>query len=249
MAAGLFALLSLALGFALKQSSQVWLSNSSHQDATQLLRKASTRLEAELSMASTAQLSTTTVPASLSSGGFDGDAVWFLSHINPYDGEAYLKSDGSPFWQCNVLYYTVIPQNVNDLNGGPVTGGVDPDGYESRCTHKVLIRKVIDLAGPSDPNDESTEETLLTDPTPYLTRPTAFDLPNMQSEVDVVKAEPITSGLLFFRARVRAAPKGVEFDIRALSRDEARRVARVTGGSMLDSQYTLQNRLFVSARN
>lgn len=249
VAAGMFTLLSLVLALALKQSSQIWLSNSSHQGATQRLRKAATKLEHEISMASLAELSIAAVPSSLSTGGQDGDAVCFLSHINPHDGQAYLKSDGTPFWQCNVLYYPVIPQNVDELNGSAMVGGVDSEGYEDRCPHKVLIRKVIDTGSPTDPTDEDTEETLLSDPTPFLTRPATLQMSNLQTESEVVRAELVTAGILCFRAQKSNHPKGIHFDLRSFSQEEARRVARSTSSSLLDSPFTQQNRLFVKTRN
>jgi hypothetical protein len=246
---GLFTLLSVALALALKQSSMVWNSSSSHRDATQRLRQVATELERSIPMASVQNLDTTPVPASLPSGGYDGDAIWFLSHINPYDGKAYVKSDGTPFWQCNVLYYSVTPRDVDRIAGTQVPSGVNPDGYEDRCSYKVLLRKTIDLNGPSDLTDEDTSERLLVNPARFLTRPVKYDTSHMVGENDLISTELVATELLLFRASPQSSPDGVQFDIRAVSQEEAQRVARATSNSMLESPLTSQSLLFVTAHN
>ena len=249
IAFALFSLLSLILATALHQSSKVWRRSSGQKDASLRLRKVASRLESEIAMASLGEMTIAPVPASLPAGGYDGDALWFLSHINPVDGKAYLKSDGTPFWQCNVLYYAAVPKNVGQLSTYTIRAGSDPDSYEDRCPHKVLIRKVIDLGTDTDPTDEDTAEMLLTDPSEYLTRPEVFDTRPMNGESDLLSAEIVATELLLFRAQVLNAQKGVQFDLRATSIDESERASTSTSQSLLDSIYTSQSSLFVAVRN
>ena len=249
IAAGLFAVFSAVLAVALKQSSSLWLSNSSQLDASARLRKVAVQLERDFPMARVADSGTSTVPASLSSGGYDGDAVWFLSHINPTDEKAHILSDGTPFWQCHVLYYCVVPRNVETLVGGTVPDGKDADNYEDRCSYKVLIRKVIDVGTATDPTDESTAETLMPNADAYLTRPDGYDTSSMTAEPGVMSVEIVATKLLLFRAKKDAAPSRFEFDIRALSVEAQQKVAKNPSGPLLESPYTLQSLISVSARN
>ena len=249
IAAGLFALLSAALAMALKQSSSMWISNSSQLEAAERLRKVSVQLERDFPMARLQNSRTSVVPASFSSGGYDGDAVWFLSHINPNDGKAYLLSDGTPFWQCQILYYCVVPNQVESLAGGSLGEGKNSDGYEDRCPYKVLIRKVIDAGAAANPTEESTQETLLTNIDPYLSRPNGYDTSAMLSEPGVVSANIVASQLLFFRVRQEVSPPRHQFDIRAVSLAARQKVARTSFESLLESPYTLQSLVDVKARN
>lgn len=249
IAFGLFTLLSLLLAAALRQSSKVWRSAAGQKDTGQKLRKVATTLEREFCMSSPTQIAIGTVPPSLGSGGYDGDAIWFLSHVNPIDGKSYIKSDGTPFWQCNVLYYLTVPQNVEQLTDYPIRSGSDADNYEDRCPHKVLIRKVIDIGPDTDPTNEDTAETLISDPSEYLTRPVLLNTSFMSGETDLISTEIVATDLLYFRAALVDPPKGIQFDIRATSLEEANRASTSTSESLLESIYTAQSLLFVAARN
>jgi hypothetical protein len=245
---GLFALLSLILSLALRQSSDLWVSSSSHQEATQVLRKVSLSLERDVPMISQDELDMMPVPSSLG-GGVDGDAVWFLSHINPVDGQPYLKADGTPFWQCNVLYYSVIPKNVDQLASRPVHVGAT-DGYEDRCPYKVLIRKVIDFGPATNPSDEVTEEVLMTpdDIAPYLTRPDKLSTTSMRGEPKLLDMELVGYPLLLFRASPTSAPRGIQFDIRVVAVEKAERQAKGPQ-SLMNSAATTRSDLFICTHN
>ena len=245
---GLFAVLSLLMALALKQSSTLWVTSSSHQDANEVLRKISARLEKDVPMVSLEHLDIAPVPASLG-GGVDGDAVWFLSHINPTTGRPHLKADGTPFWQCNVLYYSVVPESVDQLSTRPIRSG-STDGYEDRCPYKVVIRKVIDQGTPTDPNDENSEEKLMSaaDISAYLSRPDRLSVAAMAGEANLLDLEIVGYPVLLFRGSPIAAPEGVQFDIRAVAIERAHRLDKGSE-SLLDSAATIRSELFVSAHN
>lgn len=244
IAAVLFVLLTVLLALALQQATRLWLFNSSHLDGSRQLRLASTRFEDELSMARLEKVAVGQVPSTLNSAAFDGDAIWFLSHINPHDGKAYLKTNGTPFWQCNILYYCITPSDVS------MPTGRDADGYEDRCYRKMLVRKVIDLNGPSDPKNEATQEQLIPadDLKLYLTVPDGKG--NTGGERgEVLKTEIIATRLLYFKATTDPIHNNVVLDMRALSEDEAGKAAGGLDRNLLDSPYTLQNLLSVQAKN
>lgn len=245
---GLFAVLSLLMALALKQSSALWVTSSSHQDANEVLRKVSARLERDIPMVDLEALDIAPVPSSIG-GGVDGDAVWFLSHINPTTGKPHLKADGTPFWQCNVLYYSVVPRSVDRLSSRPIRTG-STDGYEDRCPHKVLIRKVIDFGDPTDPGDENTEEELMTSGqiAAYLSRPDQLSVKDMAGEANLLDLELVGYPLLLFRASPVNAPEGIQFDIRVVALERAHRLDKGSE-SLLESPATTRSELFVSAHN
>lgn len=226
----------------------MWLSSSSGQDAAQRLQKAAIALERDFPMASVSNVRVRPVPASLSGGGYDGDAIWFLSAVNPHDGKAYVKADGTPFWQCHIIYYSVVPDQVEALATRPIRAGITND-YEDRCPHKVLVRKVVDVGTPTDASDEDSAEVLMDDPSRFLTRPTKYDVSAMTAQAETLKVDIVTNDILYFRAETQTAPSGVQFDLRALGIEEANSVATAQSISLLDSPFTKQSLLFVKARN
>ncbi|MCA9794529.1 MAG: hypothetical protein KC910_22125, partial [Candidatus Eremiobacteraeota bacterium] len=188
------------------------------------------------------------VPPSL--GGFDGDAFWFLSAEDPITGEFARLPDGSPFWQRNVLYYAVVPLQVDQMAGQTVVGGSDTSGYEDRIPYKVLVRKVIDVPPATDTSDEDTIETLLSDPSPYLTRPTRLDLTALAAEPGVEQVEIVCARLVSFRAnRGLDYPDQVEFDLRAVALDEVKKQQGIGTTQLLDGPFTLHHLVSVRPRN
>lgn len=248
-AAGLLTLVTLVALVALRQTVRVWHNISGRDQASLQLRRAALRLERDACRASTAQMGLQPGPASLPGGGSDGDVFWFLTPVAG-DGEVYQLSDNSPFFQKQILYYLVVPQGVDSLAGGPVNAGSDADGYEDRCPYKLLIRKVIDLGSAADPTDEATLETLLTDPAPYLTRPNGFEVNFMLSEPGVEEVEVVANHLLQFRVRRGVDhARELEFDLRAVRIDEARREVGLGPVSLAEGPFTLQNLVSVSAHH
>ena len=200
----IFGILILILGAAVSQSSRVWARASSSSNSQLELRKAYAPLSLDLQQTHFQHVRQSTSTVSLA--GFDGDALWFLSSIDPNTGEAIRNAQGEPLWQRNILYYAVVPSGHAQLYGFTCAGAADPSGYESRCPHKVLIRKVIDSGAPTTPADEVNPEELLPDVNQYLTRPVGFDLSAM-AEPGLESVGIESRELLGFRVRIGANPQ------------------------------------------
>lgn len=250
VALALFGVLSIVLFLAVAQTTQVWSKVSSEQSAQFQLRRASAELQREVCMASLGESGQIGVNSVHHPGSFDGDAFWFLSPKPAAVGQPLLKVGGRPFWQCNVLYYMIVPDRVQEIAATAPMGGVDADGYEDRCAYKVLIRKVIDTGTPTDPADESTEEALLADPVRYLTAPQKYDVSAMASEPGVLSVKIVAKELLTFRASTGGAyPGEVAFDLRAVAIEDASKSSGFGQRSLSDGPFTLRNLVSVPAKN
>ena len=238
IALGMFALILLFTTAILVTTKSAWVSSDSEETAATAIRRALTPLEDDFSMASAVHLGQTTVPPSLGAG-MDGDAIWFLSPIDPATGQFVQNDAGQPVWQRNILYYLAVP-----LNHSGCTGLRGPDGYDDGCPHKVLVRKVINNPG-SDGG-----QNLLTDVASYLTRPRA--------ENDATATGPglesstvVGNRLLWFR--VLPDPAGGDgvrvVDARAVALEAAQGVGRVASTGYAQSPYTHFTRLSLWARN
>ena len=167
----IFFVLLTMLGLASRLTTLHWKRNSGKSTVQGQLKKAQHYLVSDLMQTSFAQLATTPVPASI--GGFDGDAVWFLTSQDPATGEFVIADDGTAHWLRNILYYTTVP--IGDGCGG----STDSEGYENECPHKLLVRKVIDFGPPTNAGTE-TEALIPVDSIgPYLTRPNGFSVTTM----------------------------------------------------------------------
>ncbi|MGE0492388.1 MAG: type II secretion system protein J [Vulcanimicrobiota bacterium] len=207
LALSLFTLLGVIGAYALRGSIQVHSRVSSQQAAEQSVTRAVSRLDRELLAASAFEIGTADVPAHLGGGGLDGQAVWFLSDVDPATGQSKRTVDGSPFWQKTILYYLVVPNNHDALCGYTCAGGVAPSGsYDDRCPHKVLVRKVLDVGSDTDLSDEATAESLPSNVNAWLTQPDAFDVSGLAGEVDLEQVEVVAGDLLWFTVDL-AAPE------------------------------------------
>jgi hypothetical protein len=155
---------------------------------------------------------------------------------------ACYKPDGSRMWQRNILYYLVVPER------DPCTGGAASNGFDDHCPHKLLIRKVIDNAPPTVPTDETTEEALLSDVTPYLTQPSGLDTSGMSVEPGVGEVRIVALNLLGMELR-RPQEAETQVDLRALSLLDAMRNLRVGSISLTESSFTQQEGFSVFPRN
>lgn len=218
---GLFGFVTAAIFLMLSRGHEMWRRDSGSHTATLALNTSLRSLEQDL-LQGPAQPSVTTVAAHLSGGGSDGQAVWTLS-ARAVDGSFTKTDDGYPFWQRNVLYYLVVPLNHQTLFGLNCAGGADPSGFDDRCPHKMLIRKVIDSGPATDPSGdpETVAESLLDDVSPYLTQPAGWDTSAMAAESGLESVEIVAGGLLRFEAR--PLPGGIVVDLRATALDQARR--------------------------
>ena len=168
----------------------------------------------------------------------DGDALWFLSFIDPTTGEP-VYSDGTgagdlgePHWQRNIMYYAVVPGSHNSVAGQSCSGGDGGDGYEDQCPHKVMVRKII-----NDPNDP---ETLLPGSGGYLDAPSGFSVSGMGGP-DLEETRLLGTNILSFR--VTGDDESVTVDLRANSIDEARKNVPL-GSTPLSGQPTTIQRVF-----
>lgn len=208
----LFSIILVTTTLILNQTIGVWRSSDSKEGAALRLRQSAVALERDVTLASSANMDQTTVAPSLSGGGFDGDAFWFLSAVDPATNLLVRNEDGAPVWQRNILYYLVVPSNHTSCKG--VLG---PNGYDEGCSHKMLLRQVID-------NSNGGVQELLADVTAYLGRPNGVDTTGVGGP-GTEQVSVVSTNLLWFR--VLPAPTGLEgarlFDLRAVALDIAQR--------------------------
>lgn len=242
----LFSLVTLSTFLLLSRGHQFWRDSSGHHTAT-LKLNAAKRLSLELDE-STNPVGIADVPSSLSGGAPDGKAVWFLSARDSATGEFVRGPDGAPFWQRNVLYYLVVPQQHATLFGSVCAGGPGP-GPDDYCPHKVLVRKVIDSGPPTVPSGDiaTTVEELLPDVAAYLTRPDGYEVNNMAGESGLEQARLVATQLLYFDA-VESSGE-VILDLRATSIPSVSRRMTVGSGPLGEDGLTSQSLRSVFPRN
>jgi len=240
----LFSLVGLLLAASFTGATTIWRSTSASTDSQLALTKPRDDLTRDLQSTSFSTVQVTAGPSSL--GYVDGDALWFLSAVDPATGRFMRKVDGTPFWQRNILYYSVVPNDHTGLFGYTCTGGSDGSGYDVQCPHKVLLRKVIDKGSPTDPTDESTEEELLTpgEVTAYLTRPNRFDTSSMLGEAGLSDVSMPTNSLLLFRCQLAPQPqwpREVRVELGAVSLATAAREVNIGSVPLSNTRfYNLQ---------
>ncbi len=245
ISAALFGLVSLIGLACFLYAVRVWKNTNDRHAATTTLRKINLRLESDLlqSRATTAQISVT--PSSLG-GAPDGHALWFLSAQGP-DGQFVRNSQGEPLWMRNVLYYITVPNPLESVSPFSMVGASGPDGLEDRCPYKVMIRKVIDSDGPTGPNDEDDPESLLSDASPYLTRPSGLNTAPMASEPGLESVEIVGVNVLGFQ--VQQSGDAFAFDLRAVRRQEAESSLALGTVSLSNHPLTVQARFSVLPQN
>lgn len=244
VAAGVFSALLLVVLALFNQSIYVWRATSSSDGANRELRKARVALERDLELTNLTQVARVNVPGHLSGGVADGQALWFLSPLDPATGRLVTDEDGKPVWQRNILYYLVVPTNHSTLFGMTCAGGGNSKGMDDRCPHKLLIRRVIDFGTPTDPADPATAESLIPAGSiaPYLQQPPGgFDISGWPD------ARIVASNLLTFESTDGTG--AINVDVRAVGIDEARREAHLGVDALYDSRFTEQHPFSVFPRN
>lgn len=241
VAFGLFSMVGLMLAVSFAGAGNVWRNVSGSTDAQLSLRKARGWLDRDLKRTSFSSIGEAAGMNTL--GAEDGSLIWFLSAVDPVTGEFMRTSTGEPFWQRNIIYYLAVPQNHVTLFGFTCSGGADANGFEVQCPHKVLIRKVVDGGGATDPLDETTIEQPLT-PTEaagYLSRPIGFDTSAMNSEPGVTDVSIAATNLLSMQ--VELAPdarweREVRIDLLSVAILSAQREVRIGQNPMNASRFT-----------
>jgi len=208
------------------------------------MRRARATLERDLILANSGQIGRSRMPDYLGGGGDTGESLWFLSPVDPASGQTVLREDGKPCWQRNILYYITIPLNHDQLFGMHCQGGMGSNGFDDRCPHKVLVRRVIDSGHATV--DEATQETLLAGSAigAYLVRPMNLQFP---------QGKLVATGLLHFSTLSGPPPASIPteifVDLRSLSLEEAQRHARVGLDSFFGSRFESRAPFSVYLRN
>lgn len=224
----MFALILLATYQIFLRTNQGWQRLSGDQSASSHLQRAEGWLRRDLSLAAYDRLRISSGPLSLS--GKDGDAVWFLSAIDPDTGEFVRNGDGSPRWQRNILYYSVIPAGSGnaDFQGA----GIAVDGYEVSYPYKLLVRKEIQA------------QELIDDIGPYLERPNGLDFSSTNTQITLV-----ASRLLSFQVNADDGLRGVRVTLQAASLEEAAREFPIGSRDLLDARFLLERRFELFPEN
>jgi type II secretory pathway pseudopilin PulG len=230
-----------------------WWRINAKQASEQQLYRAQTQLERDLRAASfelesdRATIGVRQAPSELVNlAGSDGDVLWFLSAIDPLTGRFVRHpSDGTPFWQRNVLYYAVSPLGLDSMDY--LGSGRNVGGYESACPFKLLLRKEIDSGPPTSPTSDftSTVEKLMTydQIAAHLNRPTGYSCAAMAAANATVK--PVAANLLTFRVQLDQELRGVSLEIRCTAIEQARREGTISDRDLSENPATTQLR-FVS---
>jgi len=244
LATAIMSIMMVVLGEALLQAQGSFRNVSGASDSSDTLRKVTLMMRRELLQTSAAQIGSGFSCNSL--GSPDGYALWFLSNVGS-DGQPHFMVDGSPFWQRNVLYYLVVPNDHNGLFGQNCVGGAGPSLTDDRCPHKVLIRKVIDFGAATDFTNEANIEPLMTGPqvAAYLTRPNGYKTQGMMAEAGIKTAQVVGRNLLTFVVTV-PGPGSVTLDTRATSIARARNKVALGNVSLFNSPFTFHFSLTVS---
>lgn len=235
----IFAVILVMTTFIMAQAKSAWVVNNSEEAASVRLRTALGPLQRDFSLGSHENIAQAPVPASLGGGGKDGDALWFLSPIDPGTKEMVRNTAGEPVWQRNILYYLSVP-----LDHYGCAGTLGPDGYDEGCPHKVMVRKVI-----NNPAADGTQ-ALLKNASAHLGRPSS-NTATGPLQPGVEESHIIGSNLLWFR--VLPNPTGGEgarfIDARAVAIDAAQRIAQAGLQRHANSPSTVHSQLPVTAHN
>lgn len=236
--------------FMITMASDTYRHISGHEDGALQMKKASRQMQVDLLGSFSAA---TGVHAAPGPGGTNGDAVVLLSSRKEdrADGATCVTATGAPYWQRNIIYYPAIP------TGDTCAGGVNGDGYEDMCPHKVVIRKVVDSGPPTRPAEDggipaADKEELLTDVSTYLTRPSGLGTTAMLSEPGVTSAEIVATNLLTIRAEKDPdpnAPGEVKVTFQAFNEDVGSRTTAIGTTNLGNHAKTQTHVLSVFPRN
>ncbi len=236
----------------LKFTIGVWWRVNAGADAQQQIHRAHAHLERDLKGAGFSleggrrSVDAVSRPAHLNSlAGSDGDVLWFLSALDPLSGEFQRMPDGSPFWQRNVIYYLVTPQELTEF--GFTGSGYEADGYEVGCPHKVLLRICIDSGVPTSPSTEpeTSRERLLSPEEVFglLQRP--LDRRTMGMSGPTHSVIPVAIDILSFRVDLIADLRAVEIDLISAPIAEVRGLPNYGARDLSEEAATLHvKRLF-----
>lgn len=222
LAAAIFSVIGLLAYQLLHMAWKSYHRISGHEDAVLQLKRAMRQMESDLLATNFNNVTVADVPPSLGGGGKDGSALACLTSAVNGTGPVASTLAGSPYWQRNVLYYLVVPAV------DPCPGGVDPEGFDDRCPHKILMRKVVDVGSVTNVSYPVSPEVNLTSFGPYLTRPNGVDFGTMWGEPGISRVEIAAMNLLSFVARKEPdpnSPEEVKVTLRALNLEQKSKIA------------------------
>lgn len=198
---GLLTLFMLVGYSMLKMADKVFHHISGNEDASMQLKRAARMLQKDIVATNIANVTVVNVPSGLPATAADGSAICLLSASVGGSGDMVTKAVGEPFWQRNILYYVVVPQ------GDPCQGGADANGFDDRCPHKLLVRKIIDVPPLTSPADLPPVDEVNANPVPYLTRPIGrVDISNLLGEANVNQVELVARGMVTMQVKVQPNP-------------------------------------------
>ncbi len=233
-------IMALVVAVMVKGFSALSQANARH-DAESSLAKAYYWMKRDLEMASSKALERKRVALP---GG--GDAIWFLSAVDPEDQNpdssfARQPDGGAPLWRRQVLYYLARPGDYATVSNG-LSPAVDPDpNADYYAPHKFLIRKVLDLPGEPESllNGSGIDS--------YITTPVDYRLSPFSSETNVIDYKLVADRLLGLESRV--VDNSIEVDLSAFRVGEAGKSMRLGQVSLKDHPGRLVRRFRVMLRN
>jgi prepilin-type N-terminal cleavage/methylation domain-containing protein len=249
----LLALMTLAGFFMLQIAQKSFWKVTGNEDAALQLRKATRQIQRDLQVSNFSQTNVFKVPGSLpgSSAGFDSIALACLSCSTDGVGDVVTKAGGEPYWQRNVLYYLIVPQ------GDTCQGGIDPTTQcDDRCPHKVLVKKIIDLAPTTSPTgipsaDIETMMTGLQAPM-FLSRPNRTDVSAMASEAGVSQVSVVANQLLTMIVERQPDPNiplEVRIQLQAYNQAAGQKLVAVGTAPLSKNENTISQQLSLFPRN
>ena len=194
--------LFMAVGYSmLKMADKVYRHIAGNEDAAMQLKRAARYMQKDLVATNIGNVTVDNVPAGLPGGAFDGSAICLLSNAENGTGDAVIKGVGEPFWQRNILYYCIAPQ------GDPCQGGADAGGFDDRCPHKLLIRKIIDVAPATTALDVPPTDEVNATISGFLTRPIGpKDISNLLGQANVTQIDLVARGIVSMQVQVQPNP-------------------------------------------
>ena len=239
IAVTLLSLLILLSYAFLSQSHRLFRRVNASGDADRGLRKAARALRADL--INTGRLGVASV-----ANGINGDAIWFLSAQDPASREFVRKSTGRPFWQKNILYYLAVPEDHDQRFHMSCVA------QERVCSHKILIKLVIDHGHPTTPDSsEADEEQLIpsSEIQTYLSSPPSLDLSSLTADPRVLSAEYVAGSLLDCEVEILSGGREIHCLLTAGLIEDARKNFPLGKVPFPDRSFTLSRMVGILPSN
>ena len=236
--------LIISLSFAyMSQSQRLYQRVNASGSADVGLRRAAVSLERDLENAAHGSVKFTnngTGPQRC------GDAVWLLSAEDPTSGEFARHPDGSLFWQKNILYYLTVPQDHDERYQ------MTCNEFDQVCSHKILVKLVIDNGVSTTPSSPRSSEELLLSPADasgFLIRPSTIDLSPLATDPRVISATLVASHLLDNRVSSAREEREIRCQLTAGLIEDARKNFALGKVPFPEKSFTLSRTVAVILPN